>query len=51
MDILKKKLIISILFSSPIKNNPLVDIGANKQTLQLAINTAQYGRVNHKIEK
>jgi hypothetical protein len=31
---------------SPVKNNPLVDIGTNKQVLQLAINTAQYGRVN-----
>lgn len=49
--VILKMLIISILYSSPIKNNPLVDIGANKQTLQLAINTAQYGRVNQKIEK
>lgn len=31
--------------SSPVKNNPQVDIGANNQVLKLAINTAQYGRV------
>ena len=30
---------------SPIKTNPLVDVGVDKQTLRLAINTAQFGRV------
>ena len=29
---------------SPVQNNPTVDMGANLQGLQLAINTAQYGR-------
>jgi hypothetical protein len=32
-------------YSSPIRNNPQVNIGANNQVLKLAINTAQYGRV------
>ena len=29
---------------SPIQQNPLADIGADQQPLQLAINTAQTGR-------
>lgn len=31
--------------NSPVNNNPRVNIGANKQVLRLAINTAQIGRV------
>lgn len=44
-DILYNYIMNYYILRSPIQNNPDVDIGANMQVLQLAIDTNQYGRV------